>query len=208
MRKAAKSLASLVFRAAVFPAALITGFGRWQTGFEFFAQHFAGFSGIIGSYLRVAYYRLTLEKVGHDCHIAIGSFFASRRSSMGSRVGIGAYCVLGQVSLGDGTIMATGVQIISGSRQHLRDEHGHLTDVGRNFDRIKIGQECWLGAGAIVMADLGDRVTVALGSVVFRDVPSGAMVAGNPARLIPRSVQRENKTTALERRNEATQAGF
>ena len=158
--------------------------------------------------MRVAYYRFTLEKVGHDCHIAIGSFFANPQSSMGSRVGIGAYCVLGQVSLGDGTIMATGVQIISGSRQHLRDEHGHLTDVGRNFDRIKIGQECWLGAGAIVMADLGDMVTVALGSVVFRDVPSGAMVAGNPARLIPRSVQRENKTTSLERRNEATQAGF
>jgi acetyltransferase-like isoleucine patch superfamily enzyme len=127
---------------------------------------------------------------------------------MGNRVGIGAYCVLGQVSLGDGTIMATGVQIISGSRQHLRDEHGHLTDVGRNFDRIKIGQECWLGAGAIVMADLGDMVTVALGSVVFRDVPSGAMVAGNPARLIPRSVQRANRSTSLEGRNEATQAGL
>jgi len=208
LRRAAKSLASLMFRAAVFPAAFVTGFGRWREAYTFFAHHFAGYSGMLGSYLRIAYYQFTLEQVGADCHMALGSFFASPHSSMGNRVGIGAYCVLGQVSLGDGTIMASGVQIISGSRQHLRDEHGHLTDVGRNFDRIQIGQECWLGAGAIVMADLGDMVTVALGSVVFRDVPSGAVVAGNPARIIPRSVQRENRSTALERRSEPTQAGL
>ncbi len=208
MRKAAKSLVSLMFRAAVFPAALLTGFGRWREAYTFFAHHFAGYSGILGSYLRVAYYQLTLQKVGHDCHIALGSFFANPQSSMGNRVGIGAYCVLGQVSLGDGTILATGVQVVSGSRQHLRDENGNLTDVGRRFDRTTVGKECWIGAGAIVMANLGDMVTVALGSVVFRDVPSGAMVAGNPARLIPRSVQRANRSTSLEGRNEATQAGL
>ena len=199
MRKAIKSLASAMFQVVVFPAALLTGLGRWQTGFTFFAQHFAGYSGIFGSYLRVAYYQLTLQKVGHDCHIALGSYFANPESSMGNRVGIGAYCVLGQVSLGDGTILATGVQVVSGSRQHLRDESGHLTDVGRRFDRTTVGKECWIGAGAIVMANLGDMVTVALGSVVFRDVPSGALVAGNPARLIPRSVQRDNRSGGLER---------
>jgi len=208
LRKAAKSLASLMFRAAVLPAALMTGFGRWREPYTFFAHHFAGYSGMLGSYLRIAYYQLTLEKVGAGCHMALGSFFANPQSSMGDRVGVGAYCVLGQVSLGEGTILATGVQIISGSRQHLRDEHGHLTDTGRSFDRIHIGKECWLGAGAIVMADLGDMVTVALGSVVFRDVPSGAVVAGNPARIIPRSVQRENKSTALQRRTEATRTGL
>lgn len=199
MRKAAKSLVSAMFRVVVYPAALMTGFGRWREPYTFFAHHFAGYSGMLGSYLRVAFYQFTLEKVGADCHIALGSFFANPRSSMGDRVGIGAYCVLGQVSVGDGTIMATGVQIISGSRQHLRDEHGHLTDAGRSFDRVKIGKECWLGAGAIIMADLGDMVTVALGSVVFRDVPPGAVVAGNPAHIIPRSVQRENRDTAMER---------
>ena len=207
MRKAAKSLVSAMFRLVVFPAALMTGFGRWREPYTFFAHHFAGYSGILGSYLRVAFYQLTLEKVGADCHIALGSFFANPQSSMGDRVGIGAYCVLGQVSVGDGTIMATGVQIISGSRQHLRDEHGHLTDAGRSFDRIHIGKECWLGAGAIVMADLGDMVTVALGSVVFRDVPAGAVVAGNPARIIPRSVQRENRAIALDR-SKSWQAGM
>lgn len=192
-----------MFQVVVFPAALITGFGRWPPGFTFFAQRFAGYSGIFGSYLRVAYYQLTLQKVGHDCHMALGSFFANPQSSMGDRVGIGAYCVLGQVSLGDGTILATGVQVVSGSRQHLRNENGYLTDVGRRFDRTTIGKECWIGAGAIVMANLGDMVTVALGSVVYRDVPSGALVAGNPARLIPRSVQRDKRSTSLER-NEAS----
>jgi len=83
-----KSLVSAMFQVVVFPAALIAGFGRWQTGFTFYAQHFAGYSGIFGSYLRVAYYQLTLQRVGQDCHIALGSFFANPQSSMGDRVGI------------------------------------------------------------------------------------------------------------------------
>jgi virginiamycin A acetyltransferase len=184
--KAIKWLAVTVCRMVVFPAALITGFGRSHEAFVFFAQQFALFPGIAGSYLRVAYYKLTLEKVGADCHMALGSYFAHSQSSMNDRVGIGAYCVLGQVSLGDGTLLASCVQVISGSRQHLRDEHGRLTDVGQSFDRITIGKECWIGAGAIIMADLADMVSVAAGSVVSYAMPAGAVVAGNPARAVGR----------------------
>lgn len=182
MRKAIKSLAVAVSRILVFPAALLTGFGRLHEVFLFFAQFFALIPGIVGSYLRVAYYKLTLESVGADCRIEFGSYFAHSQSSMGDRVSIGAYCVLGQVSLGDGAMLAAGVQVISGAHNHMRDEHGRLTDVGRSFVRIKIGRECWVGAGALVIADLADSVTVALGSVVFSSWPSAAMVAGNPAR--------------------------
>jgi virginiamycin A acetyltransferase len=68
----------------------------------------------------------------------------------------------------------------------LRDEHGCLTDVGQSFDRITIGKECWIGAGAIIMADLADMVSVAAGSVVSYAIPGGAVVAGNPARAVAR----------------------
>jgi virginiamycin A acetyltransferase len=169
-------------RILVFPAACFSGFGRWRQPYLFFAQSMAVMPGIVGSYLRVAFYGFTLEKVGRDCHIAFGTYFAYASSTLGNKVGIGSYCVLGQVDIGDGTLLASSIQILSGSRQHLRDESGQLTDEGRSFRRISIGARCWIGAGAIVMADLGEGVTVRPGSVVSQDVPEGATVSGNPAR--------------------------
>jgi maltose O-acetyltransferase len=73
---------------------------------------------------------------------------------------------------------------LSGASQHSRDAHGRLTDDGRIFRRLRVGSHCWVGAASVIMANLGDQVTVAAGSVVSRDVPSGATVAGNPSRLV------------------------
>lgn len=49
-----------------------------------------------------------------------------------------------------------------------------------------VGQNCHIGAMAIVIAGvrIGDSCIVAPGSVVMRDVPSGSLVSGNPARVI------------------------
>lgn len=51
---------------------------------------------------------------------------------------------------------------------------------------ITIGNDCWIGGGAIVCpgVTIGDRVVVGAGSVVTRDIPSDSIVAGNPARPI------------------------
>ena len=138
--------------------------------------------GIPGNYLRAAYYSLTLTSVGRNCHIAFGSFFAHSKASIGDRVGIGAYCVLGRVDIGEGTLLGSGVQVLSGQRQHLRDEAMRLTDEGRVFRQISIGAHCWIGAGAVVAADVGSKATVGPNSVVAQDVPEGATVSGNPAR--------------------------
>jgi maltose O-acetyltransferase len=49
---------------------------------------------------------------------------------------------------------------------------------------IRIGDNVWLGGGAIVLPGVvvGDDAAVGAGSVVTRDVPPGATVVGNPAR--------------------------
>ena len=182
MRLFVKQVATGVAQILVFPAACLAGFGRWHESYLFFANAMALIPGILGSYLRVAYYRFTLTSSGRDCHIAFGSYFAHSSSSLGAKVGIGPYCVLGQVDIGAGTLLGSSVQILSGSRQHRRDESGRQHEGRLPFRRIAIGEQCWIGAGAIVMADLGEGATVGPGSVVSQDVPKGATVSGNPAR--------------------------
>ena len=185
LKSLVKQFFVLVARIAVFPAACLTGFGRWHESFLFFAHAAALAPGIPGNYLRAAYYAFTLESVGRDCHIAFGTFFAHSSASLGDRVGIGAFCILGQVDIGEGTLFASQVQVLSGRKQHRRDAEGHLTDDGRCFRRISIGAHCWIGGGAIIMADIGAKATVGSGSVVTQDVPAGATVSGNPARSLP-----------------------
>ena len=51
---------------------------------------------------------------------------------------------------------------------------------------VKIGDHSFVGAGAVILNGLkvGRRVTVGAGAVVIRDVPDGATVVGNPARVL------------------------
>jgi acetyltransferase-like isoleucine patch superfamily enzyme len=52
---------------------------------------------------------------------------------------------------------------------------------------VVIEDDAWIGIGAIVLKGvrIGRGARVAAGAVVTRDVPEGATVAGNPARLAP-----------------------
>jgi maltose O-acetyltransferase len=53
---------------------------------------------------------------------------------------------------------------------------------------IVIGDNVWLGGGAIVLAgvSIGDNSVIGAGAVVTRDVPANVVAVGNPARVIRR----------------------
>ena len=64
---------ALVF---AFPWALLSGFGRLNPVFTFFAHTFALAPGVVGDYIRIAFYKLTLKQCSLYSRISFGSFFA------------------------------------------------------------------------------------------------------------------------------------
>ncbi|NJL09439.1 MAG: hypothetical protein HC908_02070 [Calothrix sp. SM1_7_51] len=51
---------------------------------------------------------------------------------------------------------------------------------------MKIGNNVWIGGGAIICpgVNIGDNTTIGAGSVVVRDIPTNVVAVGNPCRVI------------------------
>jgi virginiamycin A acetyltransferase len=175
----------------VWPAALLCGFGRVRSLFTIFAHCYALAPGIIGDYLRIAFYKLTLKECSLNSRISFGAFFAHPEARVAEGVYIGAYSILGRVNIGARTQIASGVQVLSGKNQHDRDAEGRImgSELG-SFASVSIGADCWIGAAAIVMADLGDHVTIGAGAVVTKAIPSNSVAVGNPARQLSAADER------------------
>lgn len=90
-----------------------------------------------------------------------------------------------RVTIGRGCLLAWDVQVVD-SDSHRMDGRPHTAP-------ISIGDRVWIGCRATVLkgVTIGDGAVVAAGSVVTRDVPARALVAGNPARVVRTGVRWE-----------------
>lgn len=141
--------------------------------------------GKLGSYLRVAVYRLLMQQCGPNCYIGFGALFSQQGTELADGVYIGPQCNIGLCRIGADTLLGSGVHVLSGKNQHnITDPTKAYKDQGGRFEKISIGQNCWLGNGAIVMASIGDGSIVGAGAVVTEAVPPGVVVVGNPARIV------------------------
>ena len=180
-----KSVLHGFFLTLVLPAAALSGFGRWEASFTIFAHLFALGPGIVGDYLRIAFYRWTLDECSLSSRIQFGSFFAHPQARVGAAVYIGSRCILGKATIGERTQIASGVQVLSGRRQHRHDRSGKILGSEHGaFLPVVVGADCWIGAASIIMADVGEGSIIGAGSVVSRPIPPGSVAVGSPARVI------------------------
>jgi len=87
--------------------------------------------------------------------------------------------------IGKGTIWAANVAIVSQDHDRENLDDAPLTR------GIRIGRDCWLGFGCVILpgVTLGERTIVGANAVVTRSFPVGnQMIAGAPARIVNRRV--------------------
>jgi virginiamycin A acetyltransferase len=156
--------------------------------FVFWAQALALVPGLPGKNIRKCLYILTLQKCSLSCDLGFMSYFNDRRAEVGERVYVGSGVNIGAAHLGDGCLIGNRASILNGGNQHQFGPDGRLTPFDRTSAQvIHIGEETWIGEGAVLMADVGSRCIVAAAGVVASPVPDGCVVGGNPARFIRRS---------------------
>jgi acetyltransferase-like isoleucine patch superfamily enzyme len=124
----------------------------------------------------------------------------------GGEVQIGSWCYVGEGSriwsassiiIGDRVLISHSANIFDSLTHPLsaRARHeqirqifktGHPRDISLDESPVRIGNDAWIGAGAMVLrgVTIGEGGIVAAGAVVTKDVPAFSIVAGNPAVVI------------------------
>lgn len=135
------------------------------------------------NYLRIA----RLRRRGCHC-TGITYIHPGAQFSCPSNITIGKCCCFGKchfyaldkIEVGDRTIIGDSVFLCTGSHDIYAEDFHLVTKP------IVIGDNVWIATGATVLpgVHIGNGAIVGAMAVVSRDVPAGAVVAGNPAEIV------------------------
>jgi acetyltransferase-like isoleucine patch superfamily enzyme len=121
----------------------------------------------------------------------IGSFVEIQRNArIGRNCKVSSHSFVCEgVDIGDGVFIGHNVSFINDKRPSAENAEGKLaTDADWKVEPTRVKRGAMIGTGATILCGItiGERAIVGAGSVVTRDVPDGATVAGNPARPLPK----------------------
>lgn len=153
--------------------------------FQGFSQFISLFPGRFGAYIRSSFYRYTLKKCTSNVTISFGAFFPNRNVAIGEHVYIGANCIIADSVIEDDVMLGSSVHVVSGGKTHNFDDiETPMRLQGGKSVPIRIGEDSWIGNGAIIMANIGKKCIIGAGSVVTKDIDDFSVAVGNPAKVI------------------------
>lgn len=127
-------------------------------------------------------------EIGEDCYIEtpLHTNFGGRYVHFGKKI----YANFNLTLVDDthiyvGDFCQIGPNVVLATAGHPIDPA--LREQGLQFNApIRVGRNCWLGAGVLVMpgVTIGDNTVVGAGSVVTKDLPSHVVAVGNPCRVL------------------------
>lgn len=129
----------------------------------------------------------------YDCTIdegsKIGTFVEIQRgASIGKNCKISSHTFICEgVHIGDGVFVGHNVSFINDKYPRAVNRDGSMqTDADWQMEETWVGDRASIGTSVTVLCGvkIGENAIVGAGSVVTKDVPSNAVVAGNPARVI------------------------
>ena len=99
------------------------------------------------------------------------------------------------VTIEDNVFIGHGVMFINDLYPKATSASGQLqTEADWRVQRTFVKKGASIGSGATILANviIGENALVGAGSVVTKDVPPNAIVAGNPARILRYSVSKKD----------------
>lgn len=128
----------------------------------------------------------------------VGAFVEVQKNArIGKRCKISSHTFICEgVTVEDNVFIGHGVTFINDSYPRATTADGGLqTEADWKVERTFIKQGASIGSGSTILAKVtvGENAIVGAGSMVTKDVPPNAIVAGNPARLL-RYITKGTKT--------------
>lgn len=105
------------------------------------------------------------------------------------------------IYVGDATMFGPNVTIATAGHPILPE----LREQAYQYNMpVRIGKNCWLGAGVIVMpgVTIGDNTVIGAGSIVTKDIPANVVAVGNPCRVMREIGEHDREYYFKERRVE------
>lgn len=127
-------------------------------------------------------------EVGENCYIESPYFanWGGHHVHLGSNVYANAGLKLvddTHIYIGDCTML--GPNVVLATAGHPIDPELRGRGLQYNLP-VRIGRNCWLGTGVIVMpgVTIGDNTVIGAGSIVTKDIPANVVAVGNPCRIL------------------------